>query len=158
MDLSMFATFLEALDKRRLSGAAMTNWFKQSWREFKKGRPGRRFQERYERRQKDRDKRSLLGRYMKPVAGLVLMAVGIVFCIIPGPGIPLVLVGAGLLAEEFRFAARALDWLEVQIRKLIRWVLHWWKHAPRVEKYAVLIVAAAALGAAGYGAYRVLLA
>ncbi|TMB42228.1 MAG: hypothetical protein E6J58_02075 [Deltaproteobacteria bacterium] len=44
------------------------------------------------------------------VAGTVLLLVGIALLVLPGPGIPLVLAGLALLATQFSWARRTLDW------------------------------------------------
>ena len=134
----------------------MWSLVKKKWREFKEGRPGHRFQERYERNRSDRGSRAWFGHYVKPIGGFILLAAGVAFCILPGPGLPLVFIGAGLLAEQFRAVAQVMDWTEVKVRKLLRWVIGWWKHAPKLERFAVLFVAACALVGAGYGAYELI--
>ena len=68
------------------------------------------------------------------------------------------IIGAGMLAEEFLIVARGMDWLEVQLWKVVHWVAQWWKHAPRLERYATLLVMACALGATAYGMYEFLVA
>jgi hypothetical protein len=40
---------------------------------------------------------------------------------LPGPGWPVVLLGAALLARESPRAARALDWVEARFRRLLSW-------------------------------------
>src|SRR5688572_11104237 len=105
----------------------MWSTIKKKWRQLRRGPPGRRFQERYERNQRDRASRSFAGRYLPPAIGLVLLAAGVAFSILPGPGLPLLLVGGGLLAGEFSGVARVLDWCEVRLRKLFNRVAGWWK-------------------------------
>jgi hypothetical protein len=53
------------------------------------------------------------------VAGTLLLAVGLVMLVAPGPGILVVVLGGALLAEESQLIARFLDWAEVGIRRLI---------------------------------------
>jgi hypothetical protein len=53
------------------------------------------------------------------LGGTALIAVGLVMLVAPGPGILVVAIGGALLAEESLLAARALDWLEVKIRRTI---------------------------------------
>lgn len=43
------------------------------------------------------------------VAALALIVAGIVLLVLPGPGLLLILLGAGLIAEESLLAARMLD-------------------------------------------------
>jgi hypothetical protein len=90
---------------------------KNNWRELADGTPGKRFQNRYE--QKQRGGRSG-GRTLKWVAAALLIAAGVVLLVIPGPGTVLIALGAALLAEESASVARALDWTEMRIRRLFR--------------------------------------
>jgi len=93
---------------------------------------------------------------LQPIAGGVLLAAGLVFCVLPGPGLPLVVVGASLLAERSRTMARALDWLEVKLRKLVGWGIAWWQQAPGSAKNALVLVGTLVVAGAGYGAYHFL--
>src|SRR5215217_7522080 len=101
--------------------------FKKQWRAFKEGRPGHRFQDRYERNKEVREDRSGLVRFIKPFAGIALVVAGVVFCLIPGPGVPLLLVGAGLLADVSLPVARAMDCVDVRIREVFSAMKRWWK-------------------------------
>lgn len=127
---------------------------KRHWRELRKGRPGRRFEERYERNRKGRKDQSFLQRFLAPAAGIVLLVAGVVFCVIPGPGLPLIIVGASLLGGQSRFVAKIMDWLEVRVRKVARWALGWWQQASLLVKNAVILIAACGLAGVGYGAYH----
>ena len=93
-------------------------------------------------------------RFLQPVAGIVILLIGIVFVVIPGPGLPFVFVGAGLLAGNSLVIARAMDWLEVKLRKLFHWVKGWWSHAALATKSALILFGVFAISAAGYGAYH----
>ena len=84
--------------------------------------------------------------------------IAVVLVFIPGPAVLFFFAGASLLASESRVVARALDWLEVRLRKVIHWVLRWWGRAPRIAKQLVFLWAALALLGAGYGAYHILFA
>jgi putative transmembrane protein PGPGW len=53
------------------------------------------------------------------VAGTLLLAVGLVMLVAPGPGILVVVVGGALVAEESLCMARFLDWAEAGIRRAI---------------------------------------
>jgi len=57
---------------------------------------------------------------LKIVGGFALLLAGGVLALpgIPGPGIPLVLIGLTLLSSRFAWAKRALDW----IRRKFRWL------------------------------------
>ena len=59
---------------------------------------------------------------LKPLrmfAGLVILFVGIVLAIplVPGPGIPLILVGLLLLSDHFVWAKQALDWAKRLVKQ-----------------------------------------
>jgi Putative transmembrane protein (PGPGW) len=90
----------------------------QSWDRFLHALPGRRFQQRYQRKQKERG--SAWKRCALVVAGIALSLAGILFMAIPGPGIPILALGLALVAQESAVMARLLDRAEVRLRR-------WWK-------------------------------
>jgi hypothetical protein len=85
---------------------------------FTKGRPGRRFRNLY------RLKRaSPGGRFYRCAAiavGFLLCLMGLFFLAVPGPGIPILLFGATLLAQQSLGMALMLDRTEVRLRRLFR--------------------------------------
>jgi len=91
-----------------------------------------------------------------PALGVVLILAGIILCFIPGPGLPLLIIGAALLAERSRVISRGLDWIEVKIRKVLRWGKWWWGHASGTTRFAAVLVAAVMVAGAGYAAYSVM--
>ena len=130
--------------------AKKKSFFKQlrsDWRALKAARPGHRFQERYERRREEPRKPGQ--RAMIIGAGVLLVAVAIVFLITPGPGIPLLIVGAGLLARESLLMARFLDWSELRLRKMFTRL----KRASLGAKVALGTGVAAVLAGAGLIVY-----
>ncbi len=129
-------------------------WIKQHWQEFKEGRPGHRFQDRYERNKEAREERSWFTRFIKPFAGVVLVVAGVVFCLIPGPGLPLLLVGAGLLADVSLPVAKGMDWLDVRIRKAFSRLKQWWHDSSGAAKSAVILLALLLISGAGYGGFQ----
>lgn len=78
--------------------------------------PGRRFQDRYHRM------RAQKGRAWKRcalfIAGILLAALGVFFLVVPGPGIPILVVGLALIAQESVTLARLLDRAELKLRRL----------------------------------------
>jgi uncharacterized protein (TIGR02611 family) len=131
--------------------AAMFEKLQQSWRQFKAAPPGKRFQELYKRRQRAR--LGLLTRLLSLGGGLLIMAVGLVLVPAPGPGWAIVFVGAGLIAQESLIAARALDWAELHLRRLMKWLLGTWRRAPARAKVLIVLAGLALLGVAAFGAY-----
>jgi hypothetical protein len=95
---------------------------------------------------------------LQTLAGTVLLLGGFLLCFLPGPGLPLIAVGASLLVTQSRTAARVLDWSEVKVRTVMAWGVRWWNHASKIAKYAVVMSAASGLALAGYGTYQLLLA
>lgn len=89
----------------------MLEKLKNRWRAFRAGSPGTRFQRRY-RRQRERSG-GLLRKIVMVVVGCVLILLGIVMLVLPGPGVLVMLIGAGLLAEESLLAARVLDRIDL---------------------------------------------
>src|SRR5688500_10170244 len=134
----------------------MLGRLKREWREFRSGRPGHRFQNRYEQNRKTRSSQPWFVRFLKPAAAIVLIAGGVLFCVIPGPGLPLIVIGAGLLADETRPIARAMDRLEICARKILAWARRWWNRAPRIAKCAVICLTVLACSGAAYGGYRLI--
>lgn len=130
---------------------------KQSWQEFKESNPGHRFQERYRRRQESehgwRDPRKLF--YV--VGGLVLAVGSLLLGVLPGPGTLTFFLGLGMIAGEFLPVARLLDWAEVRVRKLGRWVGGIWRSSA-AGKALVVLVAAICVAAILYLAYLLLFA
>jgi len=133
----------------------MLRSLKRHWRELKKGRPGHRFQDRYEEKKETSRDRPLIRQSLQPVAGAILLAAGIVFCVIPGPGLPLVFLGAAVLAERCLTLARLLDWIEVKLRSVLARVKAWWRKASPIARHSAIVIAATAVVGAGYGAYHV---
>ena len=78
--------------------------------------PGRRFQDRYRRMREH--KGSAWKRCALFIAGILLTAVGIFFLVVPGPGIPILVVGLALLAQESVTLARLLDRAELKLRRI----------------------------------------
>jgi hypothetical protein len=87
-----------------------------SWERFTHSPPGRRFQERYQRRQQENS--GAWKRCAFVGAGIILSVVGIFFMVIPGPGIPILALGLALIAQEFAVLARWLDRAELKLRRL----------------------------------------
>ena len=133
----------------------MSSALKRHWRQLKEGCPGQRFQDRYERKQEELEERRSVLPWLRLALALMLVAIGLIFCLIPGPGIPLILIGAMLLAERSRTLARLLDWLEVRSRKVLQRARSWWRRSSRFAKNALILLATGVMAGAGYGAYHI---
>ncbi len=128
---------------------------RQNWQKFKQSEPGRRFEERYRRRQQSEHGWLDPRRLFYVIGGLVIAVGSLLFGVLPGPGILTFLVGLGMVAGEFRPVARLLDWAEVQARKLGRWVRDTWSSSIG-GKVVLIVVALAITAVVGYGAYYLL--
>jgi Putative transmembrane protein (PGPGW) len=130
----------------------MIERMKDSWLRFKASKPGHRFQDRYRRRQER--KRGWLdpGKLFYVVGGLIIAVGSLLLGVLPGPGVLTFFLGLGMIAGEFRPVARLLDWAEVRVRKLGRWIKGIWKSSA-AGKVLLVSVAAICLAAILYVAY-----
>ena len=126
----------------------------QHWREFRESKPGQRFKDRYRRRRQD-EQGHIIWRMFLITLGAVIALGSLVLAPLPGPGWATVFVGLMILAGEVLPAARFLDWLEVRLRKLGRYVYKIWQ-ATIWGKIAVILVAALCVAAVAYVAYLLL--
>jgi hypothetical protein len=94
----------------------MLETVRKEWRSLRAGKPGQRFQERYRRHRASRPRTFV--KVLMFGGGLALLILGIVFMVIPGPGIPIAALGAAFIANESRTMARMLDGLELRVRKM----------------------------------------
>ncbi len=74
---------------------------------------------------------------------------------LPGPGTLTFFVGLAMISGEFYPVARLLDWAEVRVRELGRWVGGVWGSSA-VGKASVVVVGAICAAAVLYVAYRLL--
>lgn len=126
---------------------------RESWRELKASKPGERFQDHFERRRRNRS--SMVVRVAWIALGTVIIALGLVMMVAPGPGILGLFVGGGLIAQEARFMARFLDWSEVKLRAIVEALLGFWRRAPMALRVAVVLVVLSVAAGAGYGAWLI---
>ena len=86
-----------------------------SWHSLRRDAPGRRFTRRYE-RLRGRGHRPAW-RVLRAVGGVALVLVGVVFMVLPGPGIVPVVAGLALMASDSPRIARWLDAAELKLRR-----------------------------------------
>jgi hypothetical protein len=125
---------------------------KQTWRRFKAGNPGQRFQQEFRRRHSAC--RTPIQKALLIVGGLLLMAAGFFLLFVPGPGLVFFFVGGFLIAQQSLVAARVLDWSEIRLRTLLTWSLAAWRCSSTTIKVLLVAVAVVALGAAGLGVFK----
>lgn len=117
---------------------------KREWRRFKYDDPG----ERFNNHRRRMDTKPTWHKVARGAAGFLLIAVGIVFCILPGPGTLGILFGLALLAGMSQKIARALDRIEPKMRGGLRRARRFW-HGLTKGKQALLIATAAVVVALG---------
>jgi uncharacterized protein (TIGR02611 family) len=135
----------------------MLQRLKKNWQELKDQPPGKRFEHRY-RRIHPSGGGGGLRKALFIGGGFVVLAVGVFFLPAPGPGLIVVAIGAGLMAQESLMAARVLDRTEVLLRRLASWGLKSWGKASVPVKIALIASLALLVSAAGFGVYQVLIA
>lgn len=132
----------------------MNNTVQGSWRCLKEGAPGSRFRGVYEHRKRTQQDRSLARRVVPVALGVILVLAGIAIGWVPGPGGFIGIFGVALLATQFRWLAKLLDWTELRLRAL--WRVAWERRS--VLARVLIVVAAAAIAAgAAYAVWRLLL-
>ena len=97
-------------------------------------------------------------RLIQPVAAIILLAIGVVLTILPGPAVVFYFAGAGLLAGESRTLARGLDWTELKLRRAFHWLGRWWKRASIAAKSIVIFCGVCVASLLVFAAYRIFLA
>lgn len=130
--------------------------FRAHWRALKDGRPGRRFQERYERTRHPSRRATTLQRIVLILAAVLCLAIAVVLSVIPGPAIPFFFVAGGLLATESRHVARLMDWCEVRGRDAVAWGKRQWRAMPSAGRILVVLVGACCSLAVSYLGFRLL--
>ena len=131
----------------------MLEALRKHWREFDQAAPGRRVQERYQRQ--NRRRRSWLWKPLVIAAGFLILLVGVFLMAVPGPGLLIAALGAGLMAEESRLAAAALDRVEVGSRRVAAQLLQAWNRASLVVRAVILLLVGAGAAAGAWIAYLV---
>lgn len=127
---------------------------KKQWRHFVSLPAGKRFVTQYEEHRARRS--SPWARALAMGAGFLLLAVGLVGLVAPGPGLLGVAFGAALIAREFRWLAKALDRTELFLRRQAAVLTRAWKRASTPVRVALIVTALAVAGAALWFALHLL--
>ena len=127
---------------------------RQDWREFTESKPGHRFKDRYHRRRESEQGRAAK-RVFLVILGAIIAVGSLVTAPLPGPGWATVFLGLMILGGELLPAARFLDWLELRLRELWRFIQRVWRSSA-LGKVAVVVGAVILAVAAFYIAYWLL--
>lgn len=124
------------------------------WREFTRGTPGSRFRERYERHHRRNPRVQWTRRIIRVVLATIAIAIGLVLAVLPGPAVLFFLAAGMLLAGEWLWVAKLLDWLELRLRRFGRIVLRLWKRLSATARVALIALAVMLGGATTWGLYQ----
>jgi hypothetical protein len=105
--------------KQGISKTTMLKELTEHWDDFRDYPPGERFERYY--RSRHHTKRGMGKKALFICTGILIMAAGVVFLAIPGPGLLVMLVGAALIARESLFVSRLFDRLEPRLWRLAKW-------------------------------------
>jgi hypothetical protein len=130
--------------------------FREQWQELKRGRPGHRFQDRYQRNRREAHRCGAGQRLLRLVGGVIAVLIGVVLVIIPGPALPFFFIAGGLFATESRTIARFMDWSEVRLRNIGAWAKRRWRQLPTAARVGLLILGACGSAGTMYLSYRLL--
>ena len=127
------------------------------WRRFlSQSAPGRRFRNRYRRRQQAGGDRSSLGRACYGAFGIAIAIGSLVLAPFPGPGWVTFFVGLGMIAGEVLYVARFLDRVEVKLRKALRHAKGLWDNLALTGRVMITLMITLGALASAYGAYHAL--
>jgi uncharacterized protein (TIGR02611 family) len=128
----------------------MLSVWKTEWHQFKSGKPGQRFQERYQRLQREK----FSERAMHSFVGVVLLLVGLALIPLPGPGAIIMLFGLSLVGSEFRPVAEWLDRTELKLRPIFERGQKLWESTSLSMKVIAGVVALVFAAAIGIGVWN----
>lgn len=131
--------------------------FKQHWQTVFRGKPGRRFQDRYAEAEKSRTSAGWGQhgrRFLLLFVALASLIVGALLMFLPGPAILFYFFAGTLLAGESLYVARLLDWAEVRLRALWKWGARHWDRMPGWGRAAIITVVVGLTISSTYLSYR----
>jgi hypothetical protein len=130
---------------------------KEEWRRFLgQSAPGRRFRNRYRRRQQAGRDRSTLGKACYVAFGIAIAIGSLVLAPFPGPGWITFFVGLGMIAGEVLHIARFLDRAEVRLRGALRLAKGMWDNLALTGWVMITLVITLGVLVSAYGAYHAL--
>jgi hypothetical protein len=136
-------------------GIALENSIEE-WRRFlKHSAPGRRFRDRYRRRQQAGRERSAFSRACYVSFGVAIAIGSLVLAPLPGPGWGTFFVGLGIVASEVLLVARLLDQGEEKLRDALRRAKAVGAKSAPVVRMLIALTISLGVVASVYGAYHV---
>ena len=136
-------------------GIALENSIEE-WRRFlKESAPGRRFRDRYRRRQQTGRGRSMLWRACYVAFGVAIAIGSLVLAPLPGPGWGTFFVGLGIVAGEVLQVAHLLDRGEVRLREALQRTSGVWDISAPTVRVLIVLATSLCVVASVYGAHHV---
>jgi hypothetical protein len=128
----------------------------EEWRWFlMQSAPGRRFRDRYRRRQQTGRDRSVLRRACYVAFGIAIALGSLVLAPLPGPGWATFFVGLGIVAGEVLQVARLMDRSEVKLRKALQRSKGVWDKSASAVRVLIALAITLCVVASVYGAHHV---
>lgn len=134
--------------------SAVMGRIKNDWRLFERSQPGRRFRERYRRRQRQGRGWFDPTRFLYITIGVALIFASALIGWLPVFGWGTAFLGLGMVAGEFLPAARLMDWLEVKARKFLVPLGRRFAKLPPWAQLLISVLIAALTFALVFGMYR----
>jgi len=126
------------------------------WNVFSHGKPGHRFQDRYHAHRRDKREQRLWRRLLRLCLAAIAAAVGFVLVFIPGPAIVFFFLAGALVASDWLWMARVLDWTEVRLRSLSHRASRIWAKMSVPARAAVILAGGGLSLMTMYGTYRIM--
>jgi Putative transmembrane protein (PGPGW) len=128
----------------------------EEWRWFlKHSAPGRRFRDRYHRRQQTGHDRSIFRKASYVAFGIAIAIGSLVLAPLPGPGWGTFFVGLGIVAGEVLCVARLLDRSEVRVREALQRTKGVWDKSAPAARVSIILTISLSVVASVYGACQV---
>ncbi len=129
----------------------------EEWRRFlKQSATGRRFRDRYHRRQQAGRNHSTPRRACYVALGVAITIGSLLLSPLPGPGWGTFFVGLGMVAGEVLQVARLLDRAEVILKEALRGAKGVWGNSAPAARVLITLTISVCVVASVYGAYHVL--
>jgi hypothetical protein len=136
-------------------GIALENSIEE-WRRFLRASvPGRRFRDRYRRRQHSSHGQSALRRACYVSFGIAVAIGSLILAPLPGPGWGTFFVGLGIVSGEVLHVARFLDRTEVEMRGSLRRAKVVWGKSALAGRMLIALTISFGVATVVYGAYLV---
>jgi uncharacterized protein (TIGR02611 family) len=128
----------------------------EEWRWFfKQSAPGRRFRDRYHRRQQAGRDRSTFRRACYVAFGIAIAIGSLVLAPLPGPGWGTLFVGLGIVAGEVLHVAHLLDRGEIKLREALRCAKGVWDKSAAAMRMLIVLTISVCVVASVYGVHNV---